>query len=316
MSLLIAFSGQGSQHDKMFRLLSSDPFGRDWLKQASTLCQLDLFDEAEVAKACTDVIKVQCLLVILSVGAFRALAKQMNLVPAFLCGYSLGEISAFAVSANLALPELYSLVKTRAIYMQEAAENFAAHQETGLAVLKGRINAELVQELSKSHNCYLAIVNAEDHYILGGLLNDLQALVAEAKFRGVSRAELLAVKLASHTPILAKASEKFAVYLQNYQQSHLQYPLLNALTQELIVDSQAMLTILAQELSQTLHWDRLMLVAREYGISTFLELGPRAALKNMMLTNSPSVRAYNLEEFSTIKGLATFMENSTSENHP
>lgn len=311
MSLLIGFSGQGSQHSKMFNRLSEDRFGKNWLKQASKLTGIDLFDEAAVEKASTDVILVQCLIVILSVGAFYSLKNQVQLKPAFLCGYSLGEISAFAVSIDLDLTELYPLVQKRALLMQEAANQFANSQETGMAVLKGRVDYRLVKELTKKHGCYIAIVNAADHYIVGGLHKALLGLELEAKTRGVRHAELLPVNLASHTPVLTKASEGFYLYLQKFQACSLKYPILNGLTQELISNTSTILTILARELSETLYWGRLMHVAAEYGISTFLELGPRATLKNMILANVPTLRAYNLEGFSSMAGLAEFLKGKS-----
>jgi [acyl-carrier-protein] S-malonyltransferase len=163
MSLLIAFAGQGSQHGKMFEWLGSDSFGQTWLKEASDLLNLDLLDESAVNKACADVVQVQCFIVILSVGTFYALKKQMNLNPAFLCGYSLGEVSAFCASANLSLPEICTLVKNRALFMQQAMS-----QPGGMVALKGNINFTQVTELTKAHECYVAIINAEDHYIIGG----------------------------------------------------------------------------------------------------------------------------------------------------
>ena len=311
MSLLIGFSGQGSHHSEMFKRLSEDRYGKNWLLQASELVGVDLFDKTAVEKASTDVILVQCLIVILSVGAFYSLQKQAQLTPDFLCGYSLGEISAFAVSIDLDLAELHSLVQKRALLMQEAANQFANNQETGMAVLKGRVDYSLVKELTEKHGCYIAIVNAADHYIVGGLHKALVALELEAKTRGVRRAELLAVNLASHTPILAKASDGFSLYLQKFQTSAMRYPVLNALTQELVSDTSTMLTILARELSETLYWGRLMHVAAEYGVSTFLELGPRATLKNMILANVPTLRAYNLEGFSSMAGLAGFLKGKS-----
>ena len=68
MPLLIAFAGQGAQHRKMFDVLGGDTFGKPWLKEASDIIHIDLLDESAVEKACADVILVQCLIVIQSVG--------------------------------------------------------------------------------------------------------------------------------------------------------------------------------------------------------------------------------------------------------
>ncbi|KTC87542.1 MULTISPECIES: acyltransferase domain-containing protein [Legionella] len=308
MSLLIAFSGQGSQHSKMFAQLSADPYGKIWLRETSAAMNLDLFDEDIVSQACADVIQVQCLITSLSVGTFYSLKEKINLGFDFLCGYSLGEVSAFCVSINLSAKELCELVKNRALIMQKSAEEHSNNQPCGLIVLKGRVNPEQVKKLTENHSCYVAIINAEDHYIIGGLSTDLSALIEEAKSMGVLRAIKLAVDLPSHTPILSEATNAFAVYLQPFQSCVMNYPILNALTQELSDNAQSMTNILAQELSQPLLWGRTMRIAQEYGISNFLELGPRAALKNMVAASLPQIKTYSSANFSTIEGLATVIK--------
>jgi len=305
MSLLIAFSGQGAQHHNMFNILTEDIFGKTWLKAASVLINIDLLDKTAVEKACLDVIQVQRLNVILSVGIFQSLKRQLKIEPAFLCGYSLGEISAFSVSANLDLKTICELVTKRAEVMQNAMSVYPA--AGGLAVVKGKINIGQIQKLLEEHTCYIAIINADDHFIIGGLLTNVDALLLEAKQLGVVKAERLAVKLPSHTPLLAEATDRFLQYLQCISTHFMQYPILNALTNELILNSEDMLPILAKELSQTLHWDKVMRIAKEYGISSFLEIGPGASLKNMMLVNFPQIRAYNSESFATLNGLLAFV---------
>lgn len=302
MSLLIAFSGQGRQHAKMFAILVSDNFGKSWLHEASQLINVDLLDEQAVEKACSDVVDAQLLLAILSVGAFYALEKQVALQHVCFCGYSLGEVSAFCASAQLDLVESVALVRARALMMQEAVKGL----DTGLLALKGRVNLVMVKALCEKHGCYLAIMNAEDHYIIGGLQPALQSLALEAKERSVLKAEKLAVKLASHTPLLTKARGEFLKYLDKFKAYPMRYPVLNALTQELIYSSEEMLPILANELCQTLYWDKVMAVAKEYGITCLLELGPRAALKNM----APDMLAYNMEGFASFTGLLSFVRFS------
>lgn len=301
MSLLIAFAGQGSPHGKMFAQLNADSFGKIWLKEASELLHLDLLDESVVDRACADVVLVQCLIVVLSVGTFYALQKQINLNSAFLCGYSLGEVSAFCASANLRLVDICDLVRNRASLMQQAVT-----QASGMVALKGNITFTQVMQLTQTHTCYLAIIIAEDHYVVGGLLTDLDALLDKAKNSGVKRAEKLAVKLPSHTPLLAQATVNFASYLQQFAAVSLELPILNALTQELIFNSQEMVPILANELSQTLHWNQVMSIAKEYGCSLLLEIGSGTALKNM--ASFQQLKAYSVEEFRSVQGVATFLK--------
>lgn len=302
MSLIIAFSGQGSQHSVMLKWLSEDSFGYQWIKEASVELNLDLFDERVVQQACMNVVQVQCLIVLLSVGTFYVLEKSIDLKPAFLCGYSLGEISAFCVSAQLNITDICKLVTHRAVCMQNDVT-----QPSGMAVLKGNINLIQVTELITLYECYLAIINAPDHYIIGGLITNLNALLIAAKKSGVIKVDQLPINLPSHTPLLKQATNNFAEYADVFLSQSMRYPILNALTLDLIFNTKEMLPILAKELSQPLYWNKVMSITKEYGASLFLELGPGAALKNMATTHNPQLPAYHLEGFRSLNGLIVFL---------
>lgn len=308
MPLLIAFSGQGTQYGQMFHLLSEDAKGQQWLRQASTLLDSDLFDPLIVEQGCQDVILAQCLIVILEMGVFNLIIGENNLQPDLLCGYSLGEVAAFAASVQLTMSELYSLTHYRAQIMQQITQQSCGDEGAGLAVLKGNITAQTVQRLTDKHGCYLAIVNGDDHFIIGGKNQLLDDLLSEARTAGVKKAKGLAVRLPSHTPLLAKASQKFEHYLQSFVDYPMHYPVLNSLNQQQIMTSRDMIKVLAAELSQTLQWGRLMPIAKEYGITTMLELGPRAALKTMFKSTVPKIQAYAMDEFASIGGLLNFMK--------
>ncbi len=300
MSLLMGFSGQGSQHPKMFERLKNNSKGKSWLEEASDILHLNFLEEYTVEKYLYDPIYAQVMIVLLSVGVFR-LIEQENiecLLDVRFCGYSLGEASAFCASAKLSLKEIVEIIGKRAALMKGAAD---LKGEGGLVVLKGSVNADMIEDLTHQFHCYIAIINDKDHYILGGLKTNLDVLLQKAKEKGVKKVEHLSVSLPSHTPLLKDASENFMIYLQKFQHKELHYPILTALTGESLMTSEKILPVLANELSQTLQWQKVMAIAKEYGITRFLELGPKSALKNMALPYFSEV--YSLEDFATIEGL-------------
>ncbi|CEG55618.1 acyltransferase domain-containing protein [Legionella fallonii] len=310
MSLLIAFSGQGMQYSGMFSKLAADDWGKRWLEEASQYMHLDLLNTEVVQHYCDDVVYAQCFIMLLSAGAFQAINQYTDLSPEFLCGYSLGELTAFGVSARFDLNTLCSLTQKRASFMAAAMSHLLGKQECGLAVLKGNISLTQARLLTAHFNCHIAIINGEDHYVVGGTVDDLHALLTTAQSKGISKAELLRVRVPSHTPLLSAASEDFLQYLQSVSSTPMAYPVLNALTNEVIYHAQDLIPILANELSHTLHWDRVMHLAPEYGISFFLELGPRSSLKKMFADTNPQIKAYALDDFSSIAGLAQFVQSS------
>jgi [acyl-carrier-protein] S-malonyltransferase len=300
MSLLIGFSGQGFQHAQMFDRLKNNEKGKLWVEEASEIIHLNLLDENIIEKYLYDSVYAQLFISLLSVGVFRLLeqANLKNFMDVRLCGYSLGETSAFCASAGLSLEELCETVERRALFMKKAAE---LKGDGGLGVLKGNITLERVQVLTQKYGCYIAIINDNDHYIVGGLKSLLEPLLEEAKKQGVNKAEPLLVNLPSHTPILAEASINFLDYLKIFKNKRLRYSILNALTGELKNNTDEIISIISNELSHTLYWQKVMAIAKEYNIIRFLELGPKSSLKNM--AQPYFSETYAVEDFSTIEGL-------------
>lgn len=303
MSLLIGFSGQGSQHPKMFDRLKNNENGKRLLENASEIIQLNLLNEKIVEQYLYDTVYAQLFISILGVGIFRLLelANIKSFMDVQLCGYSLGETSAFCASAELSLEELCEIVEKRAFFMKQAAELKGVG---GLCVLKGNCTLEQVQVLVQKYDCYIAIINDNDHYIVGGLKSQLELLLKEAKKQGVNKTEVLLVNLPSHTPMLMEASMNFLDYLKKFKNKTLHYSILNALTGELTNTTKEMIAIISRELSCTLHWQKVMAIAKEYTIIQFLELGPKSALKNM--AQHYFAETYALEDFATIDGLVNY----------
>ncbi len=307
MPLLITFAGQGLQHAKMYRLLKTTSTGHDWLVQAGEKLNLDLFDDACVETACNDEISSQVLITVLEVGLFR----ELNLQNVLLAGYSLGEITALCASANLELADIILLVQQRAKLMHDAA-TLITNESSGLIALKGNLNLSTAQQLAKKHQCYLAIINADDHYIIGGFEKDLTLLIDSALQLGVKTAKSLRIHLPSHTPLLNSAREPFLKFLQqNFSKRTLTFPILNALQSEVVHDTTTLLPLLANELCQTLEWGRTMAIAHELGYPCAIELGPDASLQKMFLEVNPSLIAYCSEDFSTLDGLKNTAQKFT-----
>ena len=303
MTLLIGFSGQGSQYPGMFNRLKGDAFGRVWLTEASHLLGLNLLDEKTIDKYCYDVLYSQLFIVLLSVGAFRCVQSSFSCKPT-LCGYSVGEVSAFCASAQVPLDKIIQLIEQRVKCMQESLQESVHDQPAGLIVLKGNINITTALALANQYQCHLAISINPDHYVIGGLKVNMNLLAKEALSMGILKAEILPIKLPSHTPFLQTATNKFLPYLQTQCKDYaMTYTILDALTVNMITSTPDMLDILANELSNTLYWGKLMCIAAEYGTDAFIELGPKSTLKTMFARVNPTMRTYALDDFITVSGL-------------
>ena len=303
MPCLIGFSGQGLQHAHMFKCLQTDASGLAWMQEASHRLDRDLLNDKVVGDLCHDVLYAQLFIVLLSVGLFRCIESALG-ADSLLCGYSVGEVAAFGASTHLSMDVLIEVIKARVKAMQDAIHVASPRQSSGLVALKGRISFAQAQHIAQRCGCYMAIINAPDHFIVGGCDDALEALMHEALVAGVRTVRKLPIKLASHTPLLQAARAPFEAFLQKtVAQVPMKFPIINSITGASCTSSQVMIPWLAKALSQTLHWDRVMRLAPEFRVHTFLELGPGGHLKAMYPHDDSRVRVYGTEDFQSIHAL-------------
>lgn len=124
--------------------------------------------------------------------ALARLWMSWGVQPSVLMGHSIGEVAAAAVAGLFSLPDAVTLVATRARLMQSVrtAGGMAAvalAQEEVTALLDGRPGLAL------------AAVNAPDQCVVSGVADELDALCAELRERGV-KVDALAVSHAFHSP--------------------------------------------------------------------------------------------------------------------
>ena len=134
MNPVFLLSGQGSQKPGMGADLMGVPEVASSFECASDVLGYDLVELVATAspEKLNDTRYAQPALCVLSVGIARALMAR-GVVPAAVLGFSLGQVSALAVSGMLSEEETYRFVKARAEFMAEAA---SAHAGAMSALLK------------------------------------------------------------------------------------------------------------------------------------------------------------------------------------
>src|SRR6185295_5093579 len=110
-------------------------------------------------------------------------------------GYSVGELAAYGCAGALDAGELARLAAARALAMDAAAV-----RPSGLLALRGLPQDE-IRRLICDRELWIAIVNGEDAFVVGGEAAALEALAHASQAKGAD-ATRLNVELASHTPLL------------------------------------------------------------------------------------------------------------------
>ncbi len=236
------------------------------------------------------------------IALWAALAPRLA-PPILFAGYSVGELAAYGCAGSLSMADTIALAHERAMAMDSATSVAGGD---GLVALRG-LTYSAVEALCAANDTEIAIVNGDDHFIVGGRSSALEATMHEAFAKGAS-AQRLRVGVASHTSKLASASERFHGVLQRARWNDPTIPVLSGLDGSPVRDTSTAKAVLARQISTTIRWVDCMDSARERGADVCLELGPCNALARMMRERHPEVEARSVSDFRSLDAVVDWVE--------
>ena len=303
----ILCSGQGSQAVGMFDLLADAPKAAPVFEAARAALgghdPREVVRQASVADLHANKAG-QILCCTQAMAAWAVLGSDMP-APLVVAGYSVGELAAWGIAGVFDAAEIIGLAVKRASAMDDDTT-----QDCGLAAIRGLRRCQL-EPLCCKHDCHVAIVNAPDQVLVGGARGSLEAFIKDADAHGAQHAAMLPVAVASHTPLLQRASERFRDALASAHAAG-EVPsgvrLLSGIDGQAVFEVSAGLDKLALQIRQTIDWGACMETCRSAGVAKILELGPGNALVRLMQRVMPDSQVHGLSEFRSLDGLKRWMD--------
>ena len=218
-------SGQGAQKPGMGADLMDVPEVAETFSCASDVLGFDVADLVLNAEPATldDTRNAQPALCALSVGIARALMAR-GVEPAAVLGFSLGQVSALAVSGMLSAEATFAFVGERARLMAEAA---AARPGAMSALLKADEEAvrALCDECAQDEVLVPANFNCPGQIVVAGAPAAVERAEKEWAAAG-KRFSCLATSGAFHSPLMAEAADGLAAYLEGVEFFEANVPLI------------------------------------------------------------------------------------------
>jgi [acyl-carrier-protein] S-malonyltransferase len=306
--LAILCPGQGAQNPAMFDLVRSDvaAFARaeGWLDCMGSgegpVAQSPLAELLAHPTAMFDNRCAQPLVVAATLAAWTLLAEHLPR-PALVAGYSVGEISAYAVAGVLSVDQAVAVAAQRAGIMSEAAARLG---EQGMAALSG-VPPDAARALLREAGCEPAI-DTPAALIAGGLRANLEKLEALAVRAGAS-CKPLPINIASHTSLLAQAVGPVRALLRTHARAPT-LPLLAGVSAEPIHDGEEAAELLASQTARMVRWSDCLDSIAEARIDVALEFGPGNALSRMLRERHPDIACRSVADFRSVNGVVAWIQ--------
>jgi malonate decarboxylase epsilon subunit len=294
MSTAFLFPGQGAQSPGfLHRLVERYEALKDHVLEASDALSLDVMTlDSEEALAST--VAVQLSTVIASTGVAR-LCRARGVGYQAVAGLSVGAYAAAYSAGAIALARMLALVRLRADLMERAYPS-----GYGLAAVVGLplrpLSALVAQVHSSEKPVYIANLNARVQFVLAGSRPALADVLDLARAAGARKAELMAVPVPSHCPLLAAVGDELAAAAADVAIAPPRTPYVTNAGARLTSDPEAIRRDLARNVMYPVLWRDATSVLYETGVRLFVEAPPGRVLSNLAAEAFEDARALALED--------------------
>lgn len=302
MKLAILFSGQGSQFTDMgLDFYQESPIFKDCVDEASEIADFKITSVfANDGDKLSETKYIQPAIVAMSIGIWKMLQNTLGdkLAVEGMVGLSLGEYSALIASQKLSFSDGMSVLKDRAIYMQDDANKVDSKMA---AIIDPQI--EVIEKLCTDYpNVYVANYNTPKQLVIGGDGEELVDVVDKINSLNAAKKIVeLKVSGAFHTPLFTNASQKMEKRLSNVTFTEGSNLVISNTTMHPF-EKDSLAEILAKQIVKPTHFGEcVQYLIDNKNIDTVLEIGPGKTLSKFTKQIDKSIKRYHISKLSDFK---------------
>ncbi|HET7566389.1 MAG TPA: ACP S-malonyltransferase [Gaiellaceae bacterium] len=298
--IAFCFPGQGSFEAGMGRdIAEAIPAARAVFERGSAASGLDLERLCFHAPSeeLLDTAVQQPALVATSL-AMLAAVRDRGVEPDFVVGHSVGEFAALAAAQAMTAEDAIALVRERGIAMAEAA---ARHPGSMAAILG--LDDEVVEMLCrKILGVWPANYNCPGQIVVSGENLAVDECCERATEHGARRAVKLKVSGAFHSPLVARAADRFRPAVDRIAFKEPVSPFMSTVTAR-IESAHRMGPLLVDQLTAPVRFTQAASELMREGVRTFVEVGPGNILSGLVKRIDRSVKAVSINNLAALDRL-------------
>ena len=223
-------------------------------------------------------------------------------------GLSLGEYGAYLHQSVFDFSTGIKLIQKRASLM----ENATMYQPGSMSAVIG-MKADQLSKLIDEVDGYVNISNFNSHQqlVISGESNAVQQLGQLAKEKGAKRIIPLNTSGAFHSALMKTASQELSGYLNDI---HLNEPRMNLYlnTTGQLYDGH-LRQHMARQLTHSVRFYQMVETMIKDGVDTFIEIGPKKTLCQLVRRIDGSVKVLNIEDNDSLLKTLQYLEENNDE---
>lgn len=205
-----------------------------------------------------------------------------------------------------------NLVRKRGIFMEEAVPcgygAMAAVIGLPSSIVCSTINEFNDQHTNDQHTVEVANYNCPGQIVIAGEKESVKKMCGILKGMGAFKTTMLSVSGPFHTSMMKPAAEKLKNELRNISFNDFKIPVVTNVTGDFIENSSCIKNYLIKQVISPVRWEQSIRRLIQYGIQTFIEIGPKKTLSSFVKRINKDVKVYNVEDLNSLDKTINYLE--------
>lgn len=246
-------------------------------------------------------VHTQPALLTTSIALYKAMIEEIEQLPDFVAGHSLGEYSALVAAGAISFQDAVFVVQKRGQLMEEAVPAGIGAMSAVLGLDRERL-ADICQAISREGNqVELANLNCPGQIVISGHQQAVQQAGEEAKASGARRVVPLSVSGPFHSSLMEPAASQLKQTLSEIDLQHAKVPVVANVSAQVVEEAEMIRQALVDQVTSPVLWEDSIRFLLEQGVDQFVEIGPGKVLTGLIKKVNRKAKTWNVADVDSLK---------------